>query len=91
MKNIIEENRQYILSKQIYNRNYYLDKFANFVNTKNVLVVEGQRRVGKSSVVISFLKSNNIDLNKVFYINKELDILNNIKNAVDLDEVFSFF
>lgn len=91
MKNIIKENKQYILSKQIYNRNYYLDKFYNFVNTKNVLVVEWQRRVWKSSVVISFLQSNNKELNKVFYINKELDLLNNIKNAKDLDEIFDFY
>lgn len=91
MKNIINENKQYILSKQVYNRDYYLDKLSKFVNTKNVLVITWQRRVWKSSVIISFLKSKNVDINKVFYINKELDLLDNIKNVVDLEKLFIFF
>ena len=91
MENIIQENREYLRSKQIYNRNHYLDKFSNLLSKNNVLVIEWQRRVGKSSIIISFLNSYNIDLDNVFYINKELDLFDNIKDATDLEKMFQEF
>lgn len=80
-KNIIKQN--------IFSRSYYLEKMNNMVNNKNILIISWQRRVWKSYIIIDYLKSNDIDLSQVFYLNKELDSINQIKTNIDLENIFN--
>lgn len=91
MNNIIKENREYIQNKKIYIRQSYFDNLNKLVKNNNIVIIEWQRRVWKSSLVLSYIKWNDIDLNKVFYINKELDIIDNIKEVSDLKNIFLEF
>ena len=91
MDNIIQENREYIENKKIYIRKNYNTKLKNLVKTKNIIILEWQRRVGKSSIIISYLKNLKINLDKVFFINKELDLLDKISEVSDLEKIFNFF
>lgn len=72
-------------------RSLYQKYFETLLKTDEVIVIQGQRRVGKSSFVISYLKENHIDLKKVFYLNKELDIEEMVRDSGDLQECFNTF
>ena len=91
MSNIIQEQIDYIKNKEIYVRKDYLIRLESLIQTLNIVVIEWQRRVWKSSILISYIKANNISLDKIFYFNKELDVLDNIKNAWDLEILFEEF
>lgn len=91
MNNIIKENREYIQNKKTYIRQTYFDTLKKIVSINHIVVLEWQRRVWKSSLLLSYIKWNNIDLNSVFYINKELDLLDNIKDVSNLEAIFQEF
>jgi len=91
MITIISEQNDYIKNKEVYTRADYLYKLTDLVKTNNIVVVEWQRRVWKSSIIVSFIKNLNISLEKIFYINKELDIKDNIKDSNDLQKIFDEF
>jgi predicted AAA+ superfamily ATPase len=76
------------INNNLFSRKYYLEKLKNFVSTQNMLAIIGQRRVGKSFVVLDYLKTEKINLDNVFYINKEFDIDNELKNVSDLAKSF---
>ncbi|MDD5770344.1 MAG: ATP-binding protein [Candidatus Gracilibacteria bacterium] len=88
MIDIINKSKN-IINQKIFSRPYYLKKMNEMVNNKNILIISGQRRVGKSYIIIDYLKSNNIDLKEVFYLNKELDSLNQIKTNIELEKLFN--
>ena len=54
----------------------------------NVLVITRQRRVWKSCIIKDFFNVKNINLEEVFYINKELDVLDKIRDYKNLDYLF---
>lgn len=87
MIDIIKKSKS-LLELEIFKREKYLQEMDGLVNKKNILVISWQRRTGKSYIINNFLKFNNIDLNKVFYINKELDLNNEIKNHINLEKIF---
>jgi len=91
MKNILKEHLDYLKNKEVYIRNEYNDKLKNLIQTNNIIVLEWQRRVWKSSLIISYLKWNKINLKKVFYVNKELDILEDIAWVKELNMLFEEF
>ncbi len=91
MKKIILDNLDYIKNKKIYERKDYNEKLKNLLNTNNIVILEWQRRVWKSSIIISYLKGNNINLDTVFYINKELDLFDDIANIIQLEALFEEF
>lgn len=72
----------------IYLRDNYIKKIEEFSDTKNITIITGQRRVGKSFIVIWFLKKHKIGIDRCFYLNKEFDINNDIKTAKDLNTLF---
>jgi len=86
--NLIEKSKS-LLQKEVFHRSYYCDWLSDAVKSSNLIVLQWQRRVGKSFVVLDFLKTQNIQTDKIFYLNKELDIANEIENAKKLEEVFS--
>lgn len=87
MIEIIKKSKN-IINQDIFSRKYYLEKMKNMVNDKNILIITWQRRVWKSYIIIDFLKQNNINLDEVFYLNKELDSLSEIKSNIDLEFIF---
>ena len=68
-------------------RNLYLEKIKPFIDKDLIKVIVGQRRVGKSYLllqVIDYLKGRGIPQKKILYINKELYEFDSIKTYVDL-------
>lgn len=88
--NLIEKSLE-VLNSNIYLRKKYIEELFGLADTKNVVVVEWQRRVGKSYIILGFLNYYNIDKNKVFYLNKEIDENEEIKNNIDLSNLFDNF
>lgn len=79
------------LDYDIYLRSPYIKKIEEFSDTKNITIITGQRRVGKSFVVAGFLKKNKINIKNCFYLNKEFDINNDIKDSKDLNTLFETY
>jgi uncharacterized protein len=79
------------LDYDIYLRNPYIKKIEEFSDTKNITIITGQRRVGKSFVVAGFLKKHKINIKNCFYLNKEFDINNDIKDSKDLNTLFETY
>lgn len=91
MKTLLQENLDYLKNKNVYIRTYYNSQLKKLIETKNIVILEWQRRVWKSSIIISYLKWNNININEVFYINKELDTLDKIPSVIELEAIFNEF
>ncbi|MDR0650741.1 MAG: AAA family ATPase [Candidatus Peribacteria bacterium] len=88
---LLQDQMSYLNGKHLMYRSLYQKYFETLLKTDEVIVIQGQRRVGKSSFVISYLKENHIDLKKVFYLNKELDIEEMVRDSGDLQECFNTF
>lgn len=89
MYNILYEKSINSLKKNdIFLRKEYIQKIKEYSDTFNILVLEWQRRVWKSYSLIWFLIYYKINLDEVFYINKELDINDEINNQKDLNILF---
>jgi len=88
MQNLYTKSIDYLKNRKVFFRKKYIEKIENFSKTWNIVVLEGQRRVGKSYTILGFLNYFKIDLKQVFYINKELDIFDEIQNAKDLEKLF---
>lgn len=86
--NLYIKSIEYLKNKKVFIRDTYVQKIKQYSDTLNILVLEWQRRVWKSYTLIGFLNYYNIDLNEVFYINKELDINDEIQNQRDLNIIF---
>jgi len=87
--NIYQKSIDYLQNKQdIFIRKKYVNKIKDYSSTWNILILEWQRRVWKSYSLLWFLKEFKINLDNVFYINKELDINDEIQNQKDLNILF---
>jgi len=87
--NIYKKSVSYLESKKIFIRKKYTPKIKEYSDTYNILVIEWQRRAWKSYSLIWFLQEYKIDLSEVFYINKELDINDEIGDHKDLNNLFT--
>lgn len=68
-------------------RDLYIEKIKPFINKNLIKVIIGQRRVGKSYLllqIIDYLKEQNISEKRILYINKELYEFDSIKTYNDL-------
>ncbi|MBP7008147.1 AAA family ATPase [Patescibacteria group bacterium] len=90
MENILLKS-QNLFKKEILPRQWYYDRLDSLLKTKQIIVVQGQRRVGKSFIVMGYLKTLAIDLNSIFFFNKELDSKNVIKTNVELSDLYDVF
>jgi predicted AAA+ superfamily ATPase len=50
--NLYLESLNSLKNKKVFLRKKYIEKIKNFSDTGNILVLEGQRRVGKSYSII---------------------------------------
>ena len=55
---------------EIVSRERYLKKVENWIGKENVIVLTGQRRVGKSFVLKDFIRQHKCDAN-IIYVDKE--------------------
>lgn len=68
-------------------RRSYLDKIEKYLGKDTIIILVGQRRVGKSSMLRIFKdKVENTEGNNIIYINKEKKEFDSIKTYVDLNE-----
>ncbi len=79
------------LGREIFYRDYYIDKIREYLELDIILVVQWQRRVGKSYVILWYLKKLGITQDRIFYINKELDERSEINEVKDLIEIFEIY
>lgn len=86
--NIYKKSISYLRDRKVFIREKYTKKIKKYSDSLNILVLQWQRRVGKSYTLIWFIKDHNINLDSVFYINKELDINEEIQNQKDLNNLF---
>jgi predicted AAA+ superfamily ATPase len=84
----LSEKSLEMLSQNNISRPFYVEKLSNMVSVRNVVVITGQRRSGKSTVILDFLRKENIDSSKIFYLNKELDSLSEIPDNIALERLF---
>lgn len=75
------------INEEIYLRNDYIDTLVDFANTRQIVVVEWQRRTGKSYIILWLIKKLWIK-DKTFYLNHENDVRWLIKNVSDLEDLF---
>lgn len=82
-----------ILKEKIIERKFYLQQIENFLDTKIVKVLVGQRRVGKSYILKLLIQklSKKISINNFFYINKEDLTWDSVKTYQDLQIEFEKF
>ena len=88
--NLLQKS-QSIVTNQLFSRKCYLEKFDQMLTKQNMLIITGQRRVGKSYIILDYLQTKNINLDTVFYLNKELDTEGAIKTSQDLQELFDVY
>ena len=84
---------QEILKENIIKRPFYLNQIENFLDTKIVKVLIGQRRVWKSYILKQIIQklSKKIPINNFFYINKENLAWDKVKTYQDLQTEFEIF
>jgi predicted AAA+ superfamily ATPase len=87
----LQEQIRYIVNTELISRKFYERELEKLLETQLIVIVEGQRRVGKSSVIISYLQQKKISFDKVFYFSKDLDNALLINNQQDLEEAFQEF
>ena len=73
---------------EIINRKQYVDRVLGYLGKGLILVLTGQRRVGKSCILQSVAKQITAkdDSANVIYINKEYAEFNSLKTDEDLNE-----
>lgn len=86
MENIIKIHSDYIKDIEIIRREYYFSLLEDIVSKRWVFILTWQRRVGKSYVLLDFLK----DKKNYLYFNKELDDDNEIKTNKELSELLDY-
>lgn len=67
-------------------RQTYIDRIEKYLGKDTIIILTGQRRVGKSSVLRLFRdKVANLDRNNIIYINKEKHAFDDIRTYHDLN------
>jgi predicted AAA+ superfamily ATPase len=84
-----------ILNESLIERKDYVQHIQKFLNTPLVKVITGQRRVGKSSILKTFIQhlytTKAIPLENFFYVDKEHPQFANIRTHQDLRQLFETF
>ncbi len=75
------------MNKKYIKRTYYLERIRPFMNKDVIKVLVGQRRVGKSYLLLQIMDElvrQGIKKNDILYINKELHEFDTIRDYRDL-------
>lgn len=84
---LIEQSKN-LLSQKIFPRKDYYEQLDKLLESEQILVVQWQRRSGKSYTIMWYFQYKNINLEQVFFLNKELDIEWNISDVNALNSLF---
>lgn len=82
---------------KVYTREIYLNKIKPFIGKQLIKVLTGQRRVGKSFLLLQLIDliKNQYPESNIIHIDKENNDFGYMKNHIDLDifvkQVISFF
>jgi predicted AAA+ superfamily ATPase len=78
-----------------YERNEYITKITEYIGSRLVKVLIGQRRVGKSYIlrqIINFLtEQRGVNPKNIFFVNKEITAFDDIENATDLETLLNLY
>ena len=78
-----------------YKRSEYLDRIVKSVGKKLIKVMVGQRRVGKSYILrqlMNFLVlEKKVNPNNIFYLNKEFIAFEEIRTALELEQLYLYY
>lgn len=76
---------------EIITRQKYLDKILSFLNKGMILALTGQRRAGKSYILLDLARIIREEYSEanIIYINKEKKKFDNLKNHIELDAYLS--
>ena len=88
---LIKQSLSILDNENIYIRRDYIDRLREYIETNNVIVVQWQRRVWKSFVILWLLKETKISNNKIFYLNKEIDEEDQIADTKQLSKLYKDF
>src|SRR5690554_399577 len=71
---------------EVFDRPLYSNRIKPFIGKGIIKVLTGQRRIGKSYILLQLMKDIKKEDNNanIIYINKELEEFNSIKNDIDL-------
>ncbi len=86
-KNLIQDSLKDLENKKIYLREGYINELIKYAQTEQVIVVQWQRRSGKSYIIAWLIKKLWLKEN-LFYFSKEVDEFNLIKKTEDLTILF---
>lgn len=78
-----------LLHQSLFSRKEYFSQLDEYLQTDLIIVVQGQRRSGKSYCIMGYLQQKQIDEKEIFYLNKELDVEQQIQNYSDLQKLFT--
>lgn len=78
-----------------FERTFYMDKIKTVLDNSLIKVLIGQRRTGKSFVLLQIMKylveHNDVDRKNIFYFNKEQFEFTSIQNASQLNQLFEYY
>ena len=78
---------QKILFMDLISRKYYADKVDSWLGKSQIIVLVGQRRIGKSFVLKDFMLRHEVETDtNIIYIDKEKKDFDFIKNYTDLND-----
>lgn len=85
--NIIEQSKN-LLNQKIFPRKNYFEQLDKFLESEQIIVVQWQRRSGKSYVIMWYFQYKKINFDEVFFVNKEMDIEWSISDVGELNRLF---
>lgn len=85
--NIIQQSKN-LLNQKIFPRKNYFEQLDKFLESEQIIVVQWQRRSGKSYVIMWYFQYKKINFDDVFFVNKEMDIEWSISDVKDLNRLF---
>jgi predicted AAA+ superfamily ATPase len=77
-----------LLQQPIKPRPWYYQQLENYLATNQIILVQGQRRVGKSYVIMWYLQQLHLDHDSIFFLNKELDEENEVPDSSALTKLY---
>jgi uncharacterized protein len=60
-----------------------------YIATHQIVVIQWQRRVGKSSLALWYLQESHVHFDHIFFLNKELDVSNSVDTVHALHQLFT--
>jgi predicted AAA+ superfamily ATPase len=80
-----------LFSQKLIARPRYYQELDATIKAHQITIIQGQRRVGKSSLVLGYLQNLPLNPKTIFFLNKELDSEGKIASAKELNQLFEAY